>query len=213
MKVVILCAQVMTPFVTVCKVLLCPLGIHGTWTIIGSSLGNMFSICSFALCSLVSVTCHIGLTTYQCIQHQTMTLNSLGSTCDVESNICIGSINHNLSSHFTHNLNWGKRLLFMHELVFVHHNLIHDNSPRLKGKTQGIKHGIGHTITFTLSSNPSMLSAISVQVVCKEHIIIGSVTRIGCILCLLWVVLCLVLLVISLWIGLCLVCNVLFIGP
>ena len=176
-KVVMLCAQVMTPLVFVCKVLLCPFGIHGSGTIFGSSLGNMFSICSFACHSLVSVTCHMRLcTSLHTTQHQTMTLNTLGTTCGVESKICIGSLGHGLCEHLSHNLNWGMRLLFMHELLLLHHNLILDNSPGLIGKTHGIKHGIGHCKVF-------IETGVTVELHCKEHIIIGSVTRIGCISC------------------------------
>lgn len=169
-----LCAQVMTPLVLVCKVLLWAWGTYGTWTIFGSSLGNMFSICSFACHSLVSVTCHMRLCTCHTTQHQTMTLNSLGTTCGVESKICIGSLAHGLCEHLSHNLNWGMRLLFMHELLLLHHNLILDNSPGLIGKTHGIKHGIGHCKVF-------IETGVTVELHCKEHIIIGSVTRIGCI--------------------------------
>ena len=148
-----LCAQVVAPLVFVCKVSLCALGTNGTWTLLGSSLGNMLVICSLALCSLVSVTCHMRLCTCHNIWsgHQTMTFQSLGLACDVESKICLGSIVHGLSSqHFAKNLFWGMRLFIMHELLFVVHNLIHDVTTATKGKTQGIKHGIGSCKVFIL---------------------------------------------------------------
>lgn len=178
-----LCAQVMTPLVFVCKVSLCALGTNGTWTIIGSSLGNMLVICSLALCSLVSVTCHLRLCTCHNIWsgHQTMTLNSFGLACDVESKISCGSIVHGLSSHIAKNLFWGMRLLFMHELLFVVHNLIHDSCTSLQGKTQGIKHGIGSCKVF-------IGAGVTVELHCKAIIQVGSASRIGCIIVVIQVV-------------------------